>query len=100
MGHTDGGPLSASAQGCVGFELLLRPPAALRRPRLPHPTHTVRRYLCSDETALGPADFAAIAKNYHTVCIVGIPKMGLINRHETRRFISLIDELYQYKVWG
>ena len=38
--------------------------------------------LCSDEKALGPADYAAIARTYHTVFINGIPKIGLINRHE------------------
>eukprot|EP01065_Artemidia_motanka_P038062 TRINITY_DN46934_c0_g1_i1.p1 TRINITY_DN46934_c0_g1~~TRINITY_DN46934_c0_g1_i1.p1 ORF type:complete len:574 (+),score=190.68 TRINITY_DN46934_c0_g1_i1:84-1805(+) len=51
--------------------------------------------LCKE--ALGPADFGAIARQYHTVCISGIPQMDLNQRTEARRFITLIDELYEKK---
>ena len=55
-------------------------------------------YLCGNDTALGPNDYKCIAEAYHTVCITGIPLLGLHNRNQSRRFISLIDELYRYKV--
>ncbi|TNE46315.1 MAG: cell division protein ZapE, partial [Sphingomonadales bacterium] len=52
--------------------------------------------LCSDNR--GAADYLAIARNYHTVIVVGIPKMGPENRNEAIRFTKLIDALYEMKV--
>jgi cell division protein ZapE len=46
----------------------------------------------------GAADYLAIAHAYHTVIIVGIPKMGPDNRNEAARFVTLIDALYENKV--
>ena len=47
---------------------------------------------------LGAADYLAIARHYHTVLIVGIPKLGPEKRNEAIRFIHLIDTLYEQKV--
>ena len=47
---------------------------------------------------LGAADYLAIARHYHTVLIVGIPRLGPENRNEAIRFIHLIDALYEQKV--
>jgi len=47
---------------------------------------------------LGAADYLAIARRYHTVIIVGIPRMGPENRNEAKRFVTLIDALYEHKV--
>lgn len=47
---------------------------------------------------LGAADYLAIARHYHTVFIVGIPRLGPENRNEAIRFIHLIDALYEQKV--
>jgi cell division protein ZapE len=47
---------------------------------------------------LGAADYLAIARQYHTLLIVGIPVMGPENRNEAIRFIHLIDALYEQKV--
>ena len=52
--------------------------------------------LCGE--ARGAADYLAIAQTYHTVIIVGIPKMGPENRNEAARFVTLIDALYEHKV--
>jgi cell division protein ZapE len=46
----------------------------------------------------GAADYLAIARNFHTIFIVGIPKMGPDNRNEAARFTILIDALYEHKV--
>lgn len=46
----------------------------------------------------GSSDYLAIARSYHTVIIVGIPKLGPENRNEAARFVTLIDALYEYKV--
>ncbi|WP_114520066.1 cell division protein ZapE [Altererythrobacter sp. ZODW24] len=46
----------------------------------------------------GASDYLAIAMNYHTVIIVGIPLMGPDERNEAARFVTLIDALYEHKV--
>ncbi len=46
----------------------------------------------------GAADYLAIAHAFHTVVIVGIPRMGPDNRNEAARFVTLIDALYENKV--
>ncbi len=47
---------------------------------------------------LGAADYLAIAQNYHTVILVGIPQMGRDERNEAARFVTLIDALYENRV--
>lgn len=51
-------------------------------------------YLCG--RTVGAADYIALAKNYHTVFISDIPLMSMENRDKARRFITLIDELYNH----
>jgi cell division protein ZapE len=52
--------------------------------------------LCAE--ARGAADYLAIAREFHTVILVGIPRMGPENRNEAARFVTLIDALYESKV--
>ena len=52
--------------------------------------------LCAE--ARGAADYLAIARRYHTVIVVGIPRLGPENRNEAARFVTLIDALYEHKV--
>ncbi len=47
---------------------------------------------------LGAADYLAIAKRYSTVMLDGIPVMGPEQRNEAKRFITLIDTLYDAHV--
>lgn len=46
----------------------------------------------------GASDYLAIAQRFHTVIIVGIPRMGPENRNEAIRFTKLIDALYENRV--
>jgi cell division protein ZapE len=46
----------------------------------------------------GAADYLAIARRFHTIIVVGIPRMGPENRNEAARFVTLIDALYEHKV--
>jgi cell division protein ZapE len=46
----------------------------------------------------GAADYLAIARRYHSVIIVGIPRLGPENRNEAARFVTLVDALYEHKV--
>jgi len=44
--------------------------------------------------ALGPSDYIAISQEFHTVTIRGVRQMSISTRDHARRFISLVDELY------
>lgn len=46
---------------------------------------------------LGPADYLAIATQMHTVVIDGIPRLGPENFEKARRFITLVDALYEHR---
>ncbi len=47
---------------------------------------------------LGAADFVQIARNFHTVVIEDVPVMTPAQRNEAKRFILLIDALYDNAV--
>ena len=47
---------------------------------------------------LGPLDYLHIAHAFHTVIIEGIPKLPPEKRNEARRFINLIDTLYDNRI--
>ena len=44
---------------------------------------------------LGPADYLELARRFHTLIIPGIPQMGPANKDEARRFVTLIDAMYE-----
>ncbi|XP_057824623.2 uncharacterized protein LOC131036686 isoform X5 [Cryptomeria japonica] len=45
---------------------------------------------------VGAADYIAIAQNFHTVFIANIPTMSMKISDKARRFITLVDELYNH----
>ena len=47
---------------------------------------------------LGAADYLAIAAAFDTVIISDVPKMGYEQRNQIRRFITLVDILYEARV--
>jgi protein AFG1 len=47
---------------------------------------------------LGPADYLTIAAQFHTLIVEDIPILPLSAKNQARRFISLIDALYESKV--
>ncbi len=47
---------------------------------------------------LGAADYLAIARRYHTVFLVGVPRLSPEYRNEANRFVTLIDTLYEHHV--
>lgn len=47
---------------------------------------------------LGPADYLAIAEEFHTVLLEDIPALPTEQRNEAKRFVTLIDALYDHHV--
>jgi cell division protein ZapE len=113
MWHTPNGPEATEAVRQAFFKLTDYPPedaehvpeAVLaveggRTLRVPKSLKGVGVFsfkrLCGE--ARGAADYLAIARNYHSIILVGIPQMGAHMRNEAARFVTLIDALYEHKV--
>lgn len=85
-GGVDEGPLVLEVMG--------------RRVELPHHAGRIARAgfwdLCG--RPLGPADYLAIADALDVLFIDAIPRLGQSNFNEARRFVILIDALYEARV--
>jgi cell division protein ZapE len=66
---------------------------------VPEAAHGVARFSFADLCAkpLGAADYLKIAQSFHSVIIRDVPVMGPERRNEARRFVTLIDALYEAK---
>ncbi|KAL2400178.1 hypothetical protein ABEF93_006044 [Exophiala dermatitidis] len=51
--------------------------------------------LCA--TYLGPADYVTLCSTFHTLIITDVPVLTLAQKNEARRFITLLDALYESK---
>lgn len=62
--------------------------------------HRVARFSFEDVCgqALSSADYLEIVKHYDTLIVENIPALGTAQRNEARRFITLVDALYENKV--
>jgi predicted ATPase len=90
---TEGATTSAATLVALGHEIAV--------PEAAHQRNTARFAfgdLCSK--ALGAADYLAVAKAYHTVFIHGAPvlRLDVHGRDTVRRFITLVDTLYDANV--
>jgi cell division protein ZapE len=68
--------------------------------RVPQARNRVARFHFTDlcVAALGARDFLAIAENFHTIIIDDIPVLDNAQVNEAKRFILLIDALYDQRV--
>ena len=70
-----------------------------RRLRIPCAAAAVARFdfaaLC--EAPLGPGDYLAIATHFHALVLDDVPRLGGERRDATRRFIVLVDALYDHR---
>jgi cell division protein ZapE len=64
--------------------------------RVPRAAKGVARFSFTDlcEQPRAAADYLAVARNFHTVMIDRIPQLTPAQRNEARRFVVLIDTLY------
>ncbi len=67
-----------------------------RTVKIPQQAKGVARFHFSDlcEKPLGAHDYLALTKHFHTMVLAGIPQLGPDRRNEARRFVILIDILY------
>ena len=70
-----------------------------RKIHLPHASGGLLRAtfasLCG--VALGPNDYLAIAERFHTVFLEDVPRLVPAQREAARRFVTLVDALYEAK---
>lgn len=52
--------------------------------------------LCTTIT-FGPADYISLASAYHTIILTHVPILSLLQKNDARRFITLLDALYEAK---
>jgi cell division protein ZapE len=67
---------------------------------IPQAAGGVARFTFADLCAkpLGASDYLALAQNFHTLVVDDIPQMSFERRNEAKRFIILIDTLYDHHV--
>ena len=67
---------------------------------VPHAAMGAARFSFADLCArpLGPEDYLKIAHEFHTIVVDRIPVMNYAQRNEAKRFIALIDTLYDHAV--
>ena len=68
--------------------------------RVPCSAHGVARFAFADicEKPLAASDYLRLAHDYHTILVDHIPVMDYAERNAAKRFISLIDTLYDNAV--
>ena len=68
--------------------------------RVPRAAHGVARFGFADlcEQPLGASDYLRLAHDYHTLMIDHVPMMDYGDRNAAKRFIALIDTLYDNAV--
>jgi cell division protein ZapE len=68
--------------------------------RVPQAAQGAARFAFSElcEVPLGASDYLRLAREFHTLIVDHIPVMGFEKRNEAKRFIVLIDTLYDHAV--
>ncbi|HUR42898.1 MAG TPA: cell division protein ZapE [Aestuariivirga sp.] len=71
-----------------------------RQLRVPQAAHGCARFSFSQlcEAPLGPADYLALAAKFRALFVEHIPALTLSQRNEARRFVTLVDTLYDAQV--
>ncbi len=70
-----------------------------RKIDIPAAAHQVARFSFADlcEQPLGPSDYLEIGAQFCTLIVDGIPALGPEQRDIARRFVTLVDALYEHR---
>ena len=49
------------------------------------------------DTPLGAIDYISLAQQFHTIFVTDVPQLSLRSRDQARRFITLVDQLYNHR---
>lgn len=68
--------------------------------KLPQASMSVARARFADlcEQPLGASDYLMVARDFHTLILDDVPQLSRETANAARRFINLIDALYEYRV--
>jgi cell division protein ZapE len=71
-----------------------------RKVEVPAASGGVARFGFADlcDRPLGASDYLMVAREYHTLILDRVPVMDIARRNEAKRFITLIDILYEHHV--
>jgi cell division protein ZapE len=71
-----------------------------RKVQVPLAAAGVARFSFADlcDRPLGASDYLLIARDFHTIVLDGVPSLSFARRNEAKRFITLIDVLYEHRV--
>ncbi len=71
-----------------------------RKLRVPEQARGVARFTFEElcVAALGPQDYLALADEFHALVLGGVPQLAPDKRNEAKRFVTLIDALYERNV--
>lgn len=104
--HCPPGPLADSALDTLFRRLAAGQPSAPERLDMggreiviPKAAGTVARFTFADlcEQPLGPADYRRLAARFEALVVSDIPQLGPENRDAARRFVTLVDALYDHR---
>jgi cell division protein ZapE len=75
-------------------------PVLGRSLHVPEAAHGCARFTFAElcEAPLGPPDYLALASHFQTVFVENIPALKISQRNEAKRFVLLIDTLYDARV--
>lgn len=75
-------------------------PVLGRMLKIPQSAHACARFSFAElcEAPLGPPDYLALAANFQTIFVEGIPALKASQRNEAKRFMLLIDTLYDARL--
>ena len=68
--------------------------------KIPHHNNGIARVTFDDLCAkpLGPSDYLLVAETFDLLMITNVPKLGPENSNEAKRFVTLIDTLYEKQI--
>lgn len=71
-----------------------------REIKIPYHNNGIARVSFDDLCAkpLGPSDYLLVAETFDLLMITNVPKLGPENSNEAKRFVTLIDALYEKKI--